>query len=351
MKKIIIILGGKSGEHEVSVNSAKSIEKYLDREKYNPSVIGIAPNGSWVSGATIADITKDGKVKKNGNRTLPTKEITDKILSADVIFPIIHGPNGEDGTIQGLLEIANKPYVGSRVLGSAVSMDKVIQKQLCATVGIPQTDYTFFTKTDWENNANSIIEIIEDQLSYPVFVKPANLGSSVGISKVISNDSLKKSIIEALKFDNKIIVENGVTDSIEVEVSVLGNNEPVSSVCGSIVPNTEFYDYETKYVTDDIQAQIPAQIDKDDADTIRELAVEAYKTLNCAGLARVDFFYRKKDQQIFLNEINTLPGFTSISMYPKLWEATDLSYTDLITRLLDLAQENWKERQELKYTY
>jgi len=351
MKNIIIIFGGKSGEHEVSVNSAKSIEQNIDKSKFLTSVIGISPKGSWIYAENINSITKDGKVIENNQTTLPNEAVVKSLMEADIIFPIIHGTNGEDGTLQGLLDIANVPYVGSGVLASAVCMDKVIQKQLCSTAGIPQTDYTFFNKIDWKNSKEGILEIINDQLTYPLFVKPANLGSSVGISKVNDAQTLEKAIEEALKFDNKIIVENGATNILEIEVSVMGNEEPLSSVCGSIVPNTEFYDYETKYLTDDIKAQIPAEINQEDAQAIRDLAIESYKVLNCEGLARVDFFYNPQTSQIILNEINTLPGFTKTSMYPKLWAATNLNYKDLITKLLTYAEKSWQAKQDLKYTY
>jgi D-alanine-D-alanine ligase len=351
MKNIIIIFGGKSGEHEVSVNSALSIEKNIDRSKFTPTVIGIAHNGSWNYGQTIAEITREGKVIPNGESSLPDQTIINKLKESDIVFPIIHGPNGEDGTIQGFLDIANIPYVGSGVLGSAVCMDKVIQKQICSTVGIPQTSFTYFSKEEWHTNKDTILEIIDDQLDYPLFVKPANLGSSVGITKVKTKDTLQAAITEALLFDTKIIVETGVVGCMEVEVAVLGNNTPRASVCGSIAPNTEFYDYETKYITDDIQASIPAQIDETDSQTIRDLAVETYQVLNCEGLARVDFFYLAETGEIYLNEINTLPGFTKISMYPKLWEKSGISYQELITQLLNFGLTSWQEKQHLKYTY
>ncbi|NCN03498.1 MAG: D-alanine--D-alanine ligase [Candidatus Pacebacteria bacterium] len=351
MKNVIIIFGGKSGEHEVSVNSAKAIEQNIDQSKFSTAVIGISPNGSWVYGEDIASLTEDGKVRENNSGTLPNEHVVDKLTNANIVFPIIHGTNGEDGTLQGLLDLANIPYVGSGVLGSAVCMDKVIQKQLCSTAGIPQTDYTFFNKTDWKNSHENILEIINDQLSYPLFVKPANLGSSVGISKVSKKDDLQSAIEEALQFDNKIIVEQGVVNILEVEVSVMGNDEPQSSVCGSISPNSEFYDYETKYLTDDIKAQIPAQIIESDSQAIRDLAIESYKVLNCEGLARIDFFYDLETAQIMLNEVNTLPGFTKTSMYPKLWAESGLSYQDLITKLLAYAEKSWQAKQALKYTY
>jgi D-alanine-D-alanine ligase len=351
MKKVIIILGGKSGEHEVSVNSAKSIENNINRDLFQTSVIGISQNGSWVYGEKISDIISEGKVKQNDELTLPSSDVLTKLFDTDIIFPIIHGTNGEDGTLQGLLDLANLPYVGSGVLGSAICMDKVIQKQLCSTAGIPQTDYTFFTKTEWENNKSNILEIINDQLTYPLFVKPANLGSSVGISKAKTESELEKAIIEALLFDNKVIVEVGLENIMEIEVSILGNENPQASVCGSIAPNTEFYDYKTKYITDDISAKIPAEISKEVSQSIRDLAIESYKILNCEGLARTDFFYDKERDQIILNEVNTLPGFTKISMYPKLWAESGVNYQDLITKLLEFALDSWQAKQQLKYTY
>lgn len=351
MKKVIIILGGKSGEHEVSVNSALAIEKNIDKTKFKTRVIGIAHNGSWIEGEKIADIVANGKVKQNGNLTLPSDKVLTKLFEADVIFPVIHGTNGEDGTIQGLLDIANLPYVGSGVLGSAVCMDKVIQKQLCSTVGIPQTNYTSFTRTEWEKNKKDVLDKINNELTYPLFVKPANLGSSVGISKVKTTDQLEKSITEALLFDNKIIVEAGLENIMEIEISILGNETPQASVCGSIAPNTEFYDYETKYVTDDISSQIPAQIEKDSSQTIKNLAIKTYLTLNCEGLARIDFFYDPKNKKVILNEVNTMPGFTKISMYPKLWIKSGISYQGLITKLIKYALDSWQKKQQLKYTY
>lgn len=351
MKKVVIIFGGKSGEHEVSVNSALSIEANINKELFTTSAVGIAHNGSWAVGKTINDLIKDGKVVTNDELTLPGLEVVKELLTADAIFPIIHGPNGEDGTLQGLLELANVPYVGSRVLGSAVAMDKIIQKQLCAQLGLPQTKYYTFTKLEWENQPQQILQEIEQQLGYPNFVKPANLGSSVGISKVKTPDQLESAIAESLQFDQKILVEAGLENILEIEVSVLGNENPEASVCGSILPNTEFYDYETKYLTDDIVAQIPAQIPESASEEARRIALAAYRALNCQGLARVDFFYQKDHNKIVLNEINALPGFTKISMYPKLWAASGLSYTDLISKLIELGVKSWENKQQLKYTY
>ncbi len=350
-KNVVIIFGGKSGEHEVSVNSALSIETNINKELFNTTAVGIAHNGSWQVGKQISELVKEGKVVAKNDLTLPSNEVIKELLAADIIFPIIHGTNGEDGTLQGLLELANVPYVGSKVLGSATAMDKVIQKQLCSYVNLPQADYFTFTKLEWNNKKQEIINQISSYIKYPNFVKPANLGSSVGISKVKSKEELVSAITEALAYDNKILVEEGIENILEIEVSVLGNENPKASVCGSIHPNTEFYDYETKYITDDVVAKIPAEIPESISEQIRQIAIEAYQVLNCQGLARVDFFYQKDHNRIVLNEINTLPGFTKISMYPKLWAATDLNYTNLITKLIELGLESWQAKQQLKYTY
>ena len=348
MKNVLIIFGGKSGEHEVSVKSAKSIEEKINPALYKTTAMGITHQGYWHYGATVEGITKNGKVVSPENPSLiPNKQI----LNSDIIFPILHGPNGEDGTMQGLLELLNVAYVGSRVLGSALAMDKIIQKQVCAFYNIPQTKYVGFSSYQWQNVPNLIIQNIDEQLKYPLFIKPANMGSSVGVSKVNSKKTLKNAVLEALKYDHKIIVEEGVNDIKEIEVSVLGNHEPEASVCGEIIPNTQFYDYETKYITDDIKIAIPANIPQKTAKLIRNTAVQTFKALDCIGLSRVDFFYQSQTGKYFLNEINTLPGFTSISMYPKLWNATGLSYTDLITKLLEFAEEQWQEKQQLSYEY
>ncbi len=348
MKNVLIIFGGKSGEHEVSVKSATSIEKNINPTLFKTTAMGITRQGYWHFGPTIASVTKDGKVSLPKNPSLiPDKQI----LKADIIFPILHGPNGEDGTMQGLLELLNVAYVGPRVLGSALSMDKIIQKQVCAFYNIPQTKYVGFSSHEWQNIPELITKNINQQLQYPLFTKPANMGSSVGVTKIKSKNDLKDGILEALKYDHKIIVEESVNDIKEIEVSVLGNHEPKASVCGEIIPNTEFYDYETKYITDDIKISIPANIPQKVAKKIRQIAVNTFKALDCIGLARVDFFYQPQTGKYFLNEVNTLPGFTSISMYPKLWEKTDLTYTDLITKLLEFAEERWREKQQLSYEY
>lgn len=348
MKNVLIVFGGKSKEHEVSVSSAQSIEDNIDSSRFKTSAMGITHQGTWHYGPTINQVTQNGKVIPAPNPSLIPSE---KILSADMVFLILHGPNGEDGNVQGLLELLNMPYVGSGVLGSALAMDKIVQKQLCAYHQIPQTKYVGFSHHDWANGAPIILKHIEQELSYPLFIKPANMGSSVVVSKVKTQYKLKTAIQDALQYDLKLIAEEGVTDIKEIEVSVLGNEEPQASVCGEIRPNTEFYDYETKYVTDDIETAIPAKIPQKISKKIQTTAVKAFQVLNCAGLARVDFFYQPQTRKYFLNEINTLPGFTSISMYPKLWAATGVSYTKLITRLLELAEDRWQKKQKLVFEY
>jgi D-alanine-D-alanine ligase len=361
-KNILIIFGGRSGEHEVSVRSAQSVEQYIDKEQFNTHCLGITHQGQWRYGHTIAEITDGTKVLASSDQlALPEntslKELTllnntQRLpIPTDVIFPVIHGPNGEDGTLQGMLELANLPYVGAGVLGSALGMDKVVQKQLCELHHIPQASYYSFNRQSWLASPDRIIGDITHKLQFPLFVKPANMGSSVGITKVKTFEALVPAIEDALKYDLKILVESGIEDIQEIEVSVLGNHEPIASVCGSIKPNTEFYDYETKYVTDDIEATIPANIPPEISEKIRHTATEVFTLLNCAGLARTDFFYHHGTGQHYFNEINTLPGFTSISMYPKLWAASGLPYTELITKLVALAEERWQEKQTLSYEY
>jgi len=361
-KHVLIIFGGKSGEHEVSVRSARSIEENIDRDRFTTHVLGVTQDGRWNYGETIAEITDEKRVLQPSMQILLPSEnegatfsiITNtglEKLSFDVIFPIIHGTNGEDGTLQGVLELSNLPYVGSNVLGSAIAMDKVIQKMICRYEGIPQTKFVWFRKEEWGKNPTTCIKEITQELTFPIFVKPANLGSSVGISKVKQAAELHHAITTAFLYDSKIIIEQGVEHIKEIEVAVLGNSQPEASVCGAIIPRSEFYDYETKYMTDDIEVEIPAHIPADVAEKIRKAAIQTFTCLNCSGMSRVDFFYQTETKQYFLNEINTLPGFTSISMYPKLWQATGLSYTDLTSRLLELAIEKWRDKQKLKYTY
>jgi D-alanine-D-alanine ligase len=361
-KKVLIIFGGKSGEHEISVRSAKSVEQNIDHEQFETHCLGITQDGQWHYGQTIQEITDGQKVlptqspiylpteSQHASFALQTTQGLEK-FETDLIFPVLHGTNGEDGTIQGLLELLNLPYVGSGVLGSAVAMDKVIQKTICGYHQIPQTKFTSFTKSQWQTDPAWIKQRISQELTLPFFVKPANLGSSVGISKVKTSADLDAAILDAFRYDQKIIIEEGVNDILEIEVSVLGNEKPIASVCGSVEPKSEFYDYQTKYITGEAEMNFPARIPAKAADEIRQTALKTFSILNCSGLARVDFFYQPSSEKFFLNELNTLPGFTSLSVYPKLWEASGVSYTQLITKLLELAEERWQAKQSLEYTF
>ncbi len=358
-KKVLVIIGGKSGEHEVSVRSGKAIASHLDPEKYEVSFLGITKQGEWIFKNQLTQLETEGKVLPSTTATeLQTTTPSDVSISHqfnpdqfDIVFPALHGTNGEDGRLQGLLEMSNIPYVGSGVTGSAVSMDKVIQKTICKSHSIPQVEFVSFTQHSWLKEKDVIRKNIENNLTFPIFVKPANLGSSVGVVKVKSMLEIDDAITDALKFDTKIIAENGVEGIKEIEVSVLGNYEPTASVCGAIIPHTEFYDYETKYITDDIEVEIPAKIPEDVAKKIQQTAVEVFKILDCKGLARVDFFYQPSTGKYFLNELNTMPGFTSISMYPKLWEASGVPFSELVDRLIGLGLEEWSAKQALQYSY
>jgi D-alanine-D-alanine ligase len=351
MKKIRVgvIFGGRSGEHEVSLRSAESILKSIDRSKYEVVPIGITHEGRWLS-------------SKGALSLLPAKDVIEKTLTAgeaialsaepaaegvvDVVFPVLHGTYGEDGTIQGLLELANVPYVGAGVLGSAVGMDKDVMKRLLREAGLPIVDYWMLLKS----GITRFVERQRDTLPYPVFVKPANLGSSVGITKVHGGDDLRAALEAAAAYDRKMVVEKGL-DAREIEIAVLGNDEPVASVPGEIKPAREFYDYQAKYVTDDSELMIPAPLKPAEVEQAQRLAIAAFKVLECSGLARVDLFLERSSNKLYVNEINTLPGFTSISMYPKMWEASGIPYSELIDRLIALALERHAEKNKLKTKY
>ncbi len=283
-----------------------------------------------------------------------TRRAADRAIDVDVIFPVLHGTFGEDGTIQGLLELADMPYVGAGVLGSAAGMDKDVMKSLFRAAGLPIVKHVTFLRSEWEANAKKVQKLVESKLKYPVFVKPANLGSSVGISKARDGKQLGPAIEEAAKFDRKIVIEQGVGGSKqkarEIECSVLGNDQPEASLPGEIVPSTEFYDYNAKYLDEGSQLIIPAKLSKSEIKEVQRLAVAAFKAVDCAGLARVDFLMEPKSRKIYLNEINTMPGFTAISMYPKLWAASGISYSDLIGRLIQLGLERHAEKQRNQYS-
>jgi D-alanine-D-alanine ligase len=396
MKKIRvgILFGGRSGEHEVSLLSAASVFNAIDKTKYEVVPIGITKEGRWVTAAD-AERLLHGKVEdhkhlragdpeatpgaavlaKGESVVVPpepqrhgsimpfetdksshalTRRAADRAIDVDVIFPVLHGTFGEDGTIQGLLELADMPYVGAGVLGSAVGMDKDIMKALFRAAGLPIVKHVTFLRSEWEANAKKAEKLVEGKLKYPVFVKPANLGSSVGISKARDRKQLGPAIDEAAKFDRKIVIEQGVgggkMKAREIECSVLGNDQPQASLPGEIVPSTEFYDYNAKYLDEGSQLIIPAKLSKAETKEVQRLAIGAFKAVDCAGLARVDFLMEPKSRKIYLNEINTMPGFTAISMYPKLWAASGVSYSDLIGRLIQFGLERHGEKKKNQYS-
>ena len=351
--RVGVIYGGRSGEHEVSVVSAASIFKHLDRSRYQPVPIRIDKDGRWVLGAKEPTAISAGDVQDSApvgalQITEPTAAISGGI---DVVFPVLHGPYGEDGTVQGLLELANVPYVGAGVLGSAVGMDKDVSKILFAAHGLPIVPYITVTARAWNTTPKEVTARVGRELSYPVFVKPANLGSSVGISRATFDGELATAIREALEYDRKIVVESGIPSAREIECAVLGNDEPEASVPGEIVVTHRdgFYSYEAKYLDPSgAVTKIPADLPVDVSDRVRRLSVDAFRALNLAGLARVDFFLDSRDSALYLNEVNTIPGFTAISMYPKMWEATGLPYPNLLDRLITLAIERHEQKQKLR---
>jgi D-alanine-D-alanine ligase len=395
MKKLRvgILFGGRSGEHEVSLLSAASVLNAIDKDKYEVVPIGITKDGRWLTSehaenlltgkllleprnlrAGDPDTTSPAAVLARGEAVVVPPEpvhrhsglvpfqtdaglmrrSSDRAINVDVIFPVLHGTFGEDGTIQGLLELADIPYVGAGVLGSAAGMDKDIMKSLFVAAGIPIVKHVTILRSTWENDPKKVQKLVENKLTYPLFVKPANLGSSVGISKAHNRKELGPAIEEAAKFDRKIVIEQGVggkkEKAREIECSVLGNDEPAASVPGEIVPGKEFYDYTAKYVDEGSQLIIPAKLTKAETKKVQELAIAAFRAVDCSGLARVDFLMDPKTRKIFLNEINTMPGFTSISMYPKLWAASGLAYADLIDRLIQLGIERHEDKKKNQYS-
>ncbi len=403
MKKLRvgILFGGRSGEHEISLLSAASVSKAIDKTKYEVVPIGITKEGRWVTAADAerllhgknADVNTDtGHLRAGDPEATPgaavlargeavivppephrrgssargasmapfqtdadlTRRSTDRAINVDIIFPVLHGTFGEDGTIQGLLELADLPYVGAGVLGSAAGMDKDIMKALFRAAGLPIVKHVTVLRSEWEADKKKTEKKIEAGVKYPVFVKPANLGSSVGISKARDRKELGPAIAEAAKFDRKIVIEQGVggkkQKAREIECSVLGNDTLKASVPGEIVPATEFYDYKAKYLDEGSQLVIPAKLTKTETKNIQQLAMAAFKAVDCAGLARVDFLMDPDTRKIYLNEINTMPGFTAISMYPKLWAATGLAYPKLIEQLIELGLERYEEKKKNQYS-
>ena len=393
MKKLRvgILFGGRSGEHEVSLLSAASVLNAIDKNKFEVVPIGITKDGRWLTAehaerllqgkpheerhlrAGDPDATPGAAVLERGEAVVfppqpayreqglapfqadaaVARRASDRAINVDIIFPVLHGTFGEDGTIQGLFELADIAYVGAGVLGSAAGMDKDIMKSLFRAAGLPIVKHVTILRSDWEADPKKAEKRIEKTLKYPVFVKPANLGSSVGISKAHNKKELGPAIEEAAKFDRKIVIEQGVggkQKAREIECSVLGNDKPQASVPGEIVPGKEFYDYTAKYLDEGSQLIIPAKLTKTETKKIQELAIQAFQAVDCSGLARVDFLMDPKTRKIYLNEINTMPGFTSISMYPKLWGASGVSYPELIERLIQLGLERHADKKKNQYS-
>jgi D-alanine-D-alanine ligase len=354
--RVGVLFGGRSGEHEVSLASAASVMRGLDPDKYEAVPIGITKDGHWLVGEGAAKMLPE--VLKGGRRVMLTADPTEAALMPldrgagaqrlDVVFPVLHGTFGEDGTIQGMLDLAGLPYVGAGVLGSAIGMDKDVAKRLCQEAGIPVVPWVAVHRWRWEKEREAVKSEIEEKFSYPLFVKPATLGSSVGMTKVHNAEELGPALDLACEFGMKILVEKAM-DAREIEVSVLGNHEPQASVPGEIVPHREFYDYTAKYLEDGTQLLIPAELKPAQVQKIQKQAVDAFRVLELSGMARVDFFLEKKGNKLFLNEVNTIPGFTSISMYPKLWEASGIPFRELIDKLIQLAFEMQRERARTKY--
>src|ERR1022692_1762361 len=391
--RVGILFGGRSGEHEVSLLSAASVLNAIDKEKYEVVPIGITKDGRWLTAehaenllqgklmieprnlrAGDPETTTSAAVLARGEAVVVPPEpvhrqsglvpfqtdaammrrASDRAINVDVIFPVLHGTFGEDGTIQGLLELADIPYVGAGVLGSAAGMDKDVMKSLFRAAGLPIVRHVTFLRSEWEDDPQKVRKLVESKLKYPVFVKPANLGSSVGISKAHDRKELGPAIAEAAKFDRKIVIEEGVggnkNKAREIECAILGNDDPKASVAGEIIPCKEFYDYDAKYLVEGSEAVIPAKLSNPETKKVQALAIAAFQAVDCTGLARVDFLMEPKSRKIFVNEINTMPGFTAISMYPKMWAASGVSYPELIDRLIRLGIERHEDKKRNQYS-
>jgi len=397
--RVGILFGGRSGEHEVSLLSAASVLNAIDKTKYEVVPIGITKDGRWLTAEHAERLLKGEKHSGEGARGTPSAQLragdpeatpgaavlatgesvvvppeptrreaglapfqtdsslrraSDRAINVDVIFPVLHGTFGEDGTIQGLLELADIAYVGAGVLGSAAGMDKDIMKSLFRAAGLPIVKHVTVLRSQFEGSPQKVRKLVESKLKYPVFVKPANLGSSVGISKAHDGKELGPAIAEAARFDRKIVIEDGVggkkNKAREIECAVLGNDDPKASIAGEIVPCKEFYDYDAKYLVEGSEAIIPAQLTKAEMKTVQRLAIAAFQAVDCTGLARVDFLMDPKSRKIFVNEINTMPGFTAISMYPKMWTASGIAYPELIDRLIRLGIERHEDKKRNQYS-
>lgn len=350
-KKLGLLYGGQSAEHEVSLATAKAVTQALDYAQYEIIPLFITRKGEWIKGAeltepaqSIEQLQLEGKDQAHNISSFLAEQ---QAKPFDVIFPLLHGTYGEDGTVQGLLEVLNIPYVGCGVLASSAGMDKVVMKQLFEIAGLKQVAYSYFIRKEWQKNQQALIEEMEENLTYPMFVKPANLGSSVGVSKASNQAELVEAIQIAFKYDRKVIVETGVVGR-EVEMAVLGNDEPKVSVPGEIKPLTDFYDYDSKYKDDNTQLLIPAPVTDVVKKKMTDMAIRAFKVLDGSGLVRADFFVTA-DDEVLINEVNTLPGFTPVSMYPILWKNTGLPYPELIEELIQLAIERYEEKQQLHF--
>ncbi len=363
--RVGLIFGGRSGEHEISLRSARSVLSVLDPVRYEVTQIGITHEGAWLTGDAVLEAMEKGQINAltpagllpdpsyagiiifHKNQQSMRAELLEKL---EVIFPVLHGTYGEDGTIQGLLEMADIPYVGAGVLGSSVGMDKGVFQAVMQAQHIPVIKTMLVLRKELADHMDEIISKAEKLSEYPLFVKPANLGSSVGVSKCSNRADLLEGLMEAARYDRRILVQHGINGR-EIEVSVLGNDNPEASIAGEIIPSREFYSYEAKYVDETSELIIPAPIPEATAEQVRTLAVQAFKAIDCQGMARVDFLLDRDTGELFLNELNTIPGFTSISMYPKLWEACGLPYPKLVDRLIELALEHKAENQKTEHRY
>jgi D-alanine-D-alanine ligase len=362
--RVGVIFGGRSGEHEVSLTSAKGIMNAIDKDKYDVIPIGITKTGRWLTGGNVHQRLLEAAaehpvIESELKRTSPgesSQALTKLALgitgtgTLDVVFPVLHGPLGEDGTIQGFFELVGIPYVGAGVTASATGMDKAVCKDIFRAHGLPIVNHRVFLRKQWQDDPESVITECEMAMPYPMFVKPANMGSSVGVHKVRNQAEFQAGLDDAAQYDRKLIIEQGL-EAREIEVSVLGNDDPIASVPGEIIPSREFYSYAAKYLDDSSDLLIPAPISPEHTELIQHLAIMAFKALDAAGLARCDFLLEKATGEVFLNELNTMPGFTPISMYPKLWEASGISYTELIDRLIELAIERFEDRQQSQTTF
>jgi len=369
--RVAVLFGGRSGEHDVSLMSARSVLSVLDPNKYDVTQVGITREGQWLTGEAVIEKFAGEKfeslepvflspdptlrglyvLRNISSRSTAERTHYEKLTDVDVFFPVLHGTFGEDGTLQGLFELADVAYVGAGVVGSSVGMDKGIFKDVMVAHGIPVVAMVVISRAEIERDMQTAISKAEAVSEYPIFTKPANLGSSVGVTKCNNRSDLQEGLIEAAAYDRRILVQHGVTNAREIEVSVLGNDDPQASVPGEVLPSREFYSYESKYIDGTSGLMIPAQLPAEVSEQIRAIAVRAYQAIDCSGMARVDFFVENDTHRIYLNELNTIPGFTQISMYPKLWEASGLPYPQLVDRLIELAMQRKAERDHTQHTF